>query len=91
MHTYCLGVALDLIKEWISHENEDEVFYIPPNDVKRINRRIQNIRIPHSECSRLPRDIDEYRSWKGYEFQSFILHYGFIVLKGIEFSFLIIF
>jgi hypothetical protein len=85
MHTYCLGVAFDLIREWISSDNEDQPFYLNEIDIERINNRIKNIKMPHSESSRLPRNLNEYKDWKGYEFQSFILHFGIIVLKGISF------
>jgi len=82
MHTYALGVMSDLLDAWIDKQNENEPFYISPEDVERINNRILKIQVPHSECSRLPRPISEKEHWKAYEFQCFLLHYGFIILRG---------
>jgi hypothetical protein len=82
MHSYCLGVVSDLLHAWTSPENENEAFYISPQDVERIDKRISKIKVPHSDKSRLPRSLLEINDWKAYEFQSFLLHYGCIVLRG---------
>jgi hypothetical protein len=57
MHTYALGVAKDLLEYWISKENENYPYFLTETDIEILNKRIQQIQIPHSDASRLPREI----------------------------------
>lgn len=83
MHTIALSVVLDLLNLWTSKDNENEPYYLSATIISLINSRINRIQIPNSDSSRLPRSLDELNKWKAYELQSFALHYGVLVLKGI--------
>ena len=85
MHTYALGVAKDLLEYWISKEHENCPYFLTETDIEILNKRIQQIQIPHSDASRLPREISvkSLSQFKAYEFQSWLIHYGCIVLKGL--------
>lgn len=84
MHTVMLGTVASFVGMWISKENSEEPFYIG-DYLNIVNRRISELKLPHSETSRMPRslDISTLSSWKAHECKLLLL-YSPIIFEGIS-------
>lgn len=75
MHGVLLGVTRQLLKLWIK-------FFFTKDDIKRINLRIQNIKLIR-DIRRNPRTLDYLKKFKATEWKTWLLFMSLPCLLGI--------
>lgn len=82
MHTVYLGIVKSFMKIWFSKKNCKEPYSLY-SKLDVINQRISRVKYPHSEESRLPKEIsDNLKKWKAHEFKLFLFCFS-AIMKGL--------